>query len=146
MIKPSPPKTPVFAFLLKWMLSSTPLSAARNERFCKIQLLPGPISIGIMRPGKQEPNAIMPSPCAVQMFWNNASPEKALENILPMPPPEVDISMLGVIQTMAPLSVIMDSPSLRLHVTTGKAPPPISYCMTVSFPSGAEQRCPYFSS
>ena len=134
MMKPSPPKTPVFAFLLKCMLSSTPLSAARNERFCRIQLLPGPISIGTMRPGKLEPNAIMASPFAVQMFWNMLSPENALENILPSPPPVVAISMLAVIQTMAPLSVIMDSPLLRLQVTTGKVPPMILYCMVRSSP------------
>ena len=87
-----------------------------------------------MRPGKLEPNAIMASPLAVQMFWNMLSPENALENILPRPPPVVAISMLAVIQTMAPLSVIMDSPLLRLQVTTGKVPPMILYCMACSSP------------
>lgn len=38
MMKPSPPKMPVLALLLKWVLSSTPRSAARNARFWRIQL------------------------------------------------------------------------------------------------------------
>ena len=65
------------------------------------------------------------------MFWNMLSPENALENILPRPPPEVAICMFGVIHTMDPFSVTMDSPSARLQVTTGNDPPIMLYCMTV---------------
>lgn len=64
------------------------------------------------------------------MFWNMLSPEKALENIFPTPPPEVFISMLGLIQTMEPFSVIICSPSLSWQITTGNAPPLISYCIS----------------
>lgn len=54
------------------------------------------------------------------MFWNMLSPVRALENIFPMPPPPVVvISMFGVIHTMDPFSVIMLSPLLSLHTTTG---------------------------
>ena len=51
------------------------------------------------------------------------SPENALENILPTPPPTVSMCMFGVIHTMEPLSVIIFSPSSRWHTTTGKLPP-----------------------
>ena len=59
------------------------------------------------------------------------SPENALENILPMPPPVVSICMLGVIQTIEPFSVIIRSPSVSSQTTTGNAPPLISYFMGV---------------
>lgn len=96
----------------------------------------------MMRPGKLEPKAIIALPRAVQMFWNRLSPETAFENILPMPPPVVLISMLGVIQTMEPPSVIMDSPSARVHVTTGKVPPMMLYRMvSSSLPLGGSTGC-----
>ena len=57
------------------------------------------------------------------------SPENALLNIFPRPPPCVSISMLEDIQTMDPFSVIICSPLLRVQVTTGKLPPLISYFM-----------------
>ena len=60
------------------------------------------------------------------MFWNILSPENALENILPRPPPEVCISMLELIQTIAPFSVIIRSPSATLQITTGNGVPLIS--------------------
>ena len=65
MIKPSPPKKPAPSFLLKWIDSSTPSVEARNALFWSTNSRPGAISRGTMRPGKQEPNVIMPSPRAV---------------------------------------------------------------------------------
>ena len=65
------------------------------------------------------------------MFWNMLSPENALENILPMPPPVVSISILGVIHTIEPFSVIIRSPSVSSQTTTGNAPPLISYFIFV---------------
>jgi hypothetical protein len=59
------------------------------------------------------------------------SPENALENIRPRPPPWVCISMLGLIQHMDPRSVIIFSPLSRLQMTTGKLPPLISYLIAV---------------
>ena len=60
------------------------------------------------------------------MFWNMLSPEKALENIFPRPPPRVSICILGLIHTMEPFSVIICSPPLSVQTTTGKEPPLIS--------------------
>ena len=54
------------------------------------------------------------------------SPENALENIRPRPPPTVLISMFGLIQTIAPFSVIMRSPFASLQITTGNGVPLIS--------------------
>ena len=48
---------------------------------------------------------------------------------MPTPPPEVCISMLGLIHTMEPLSVIMVSPSSSWQTTTPIGSPLISYCM-----------------
>jgi hypothetical protein len=45
--------------------------------------------------------------------------EKALPNILPIPPPEVSIFMLSDIQLMAPPSVTTLSPLLRRSTTAG---------------------------
>ena len=50
-----------------------------------------------------------------------------MENILPRPPPEVLISMLGDIHTIEPFSVTICSPSASWQTTTGKAPPFSSY-------------------
>ena len=47
------------------------------------------------------------------------SPEKAFENILPMPPPLVSMCMLGVIHTIEPPSVIIDSLGSSVQMTTG---------------------------
>ncbi len=62
---------------------------------------------------KLEPNVTIPSPFAVKVFWNIDSPERAFENILPMPPPCVSIFTFGVCHTIEPFSVIIDSPLLR---------------------------------
>lgn len=53
------------------------------------------------------------------------SPENILPKALPMPPAEVCISMLGLIQTMDPFSVIMLSPLASWQITTGMGSPVI---------------------
>ena len=123
-MKPSPPKKPALNLRLKWMDSSTPVSAARKALFCRISSRPGSMRMGSILPGKLEPKVTMPGPfSAVKMFWNMLSPDSALENILPRPPPRVSIFMLGLCQTMDPFSVIICSPASRWQTTTGKAPP-----------------------
>ena len=85
-----------------------------------------------MEPGKLEPKAIMPGPpWAVYVFWKMESPENMRPKALPMPPAPVSIFMLGLIQTMEPRSVIMDSPPSRWQTTTGRGSPRISYFMLV---------------
>ena len=63
------------------------------------------------------------------MFWNMDSPENMRPKALPRPPAEVCISILGLIHTMEPFSVIMDSLPLRSHTTTGMGSPMILYCI-----------------
>ena len=66
MMKPSPPKKPAPSFLLKWMSSATPDSAARKDRFWRMNSCPGPMVRGRILPGKLEPKVIMaPSRWAV---------------------------------------------------------------------------------
>ena len=55
-----------------------------------------------------------------------------LENPLPRPPALVCISMLGLIQTIEPLSVNMDSPASSSQVTMGIGSPIILYSINVS--------------
>ena len=72
-------------------------------------------------------NAICPGPpMAVYLFWNMKSPLNILPIILPKPPvPWVCICILGVIQLMAPRSVMSDSPASTLQITTGSGSPTI---------------------
>ena len=59
-----------------------------------------------------------------------ASPENIRPSTLPTPPFEVvSILMFGVIQAMAPLSVIMVSPASSVQITTGNGVPSILYCI-----------------
>ena len=51
------------------------------------------------------------------------SPENIRPKALPRPPAEVSISMLGVIHTMEPFSVTMDSPGESWQMTTGVVSP-----------------------
>ena len=63
------------------------------------------------------------------------SPLNARPNALPSPPSiEVFISMLGVIQLIAPFSVNICSPSLRVQITTGRLSPSIVYRMVFRLP------------
>ena len=58
------------------------------------------------------------------MFWNIVSPEKARPNALPiLPPPSVAIAMLGLIHTMEPFSVRIDSPGASWQIATPKGLP-----------------------
>gem|GEM_PF-5417616 len=57
------------------------------------------------------------------------SPENARPNIFPRPPPTVSILMLGDIHDIAPLSVIIVSPSESWQITTGNGSPSIEYCI-----------------
>ena len=55
------------------------------------------------------------------------SPENIRPKAFPRPPAEVCISILGLIQTIEPFSVIILSPALSSQITTGVGSPLISY-------------------
>ena len=65
------------------------------------------------------------------MFWKMDSPENIRPKALPRPPAEVSISMLGVIHTMEPFSVTMDSPGESWQMTTGVVSPWILYSISI---------------
>ena len=67
--------------------------------------------IGTIDPGKDDANPTNPGPFnAVNLLAKNVSPVNILLKARPKQPVDVVICMLPLIQTMDPLSVIMDSP------------------------------------
>ena len=135
MTNPSPPNRPPMIFFWKCTFNSTPSVAARNALFWQIIGLEGVISTGMIFPGNDEANAIIPrSFFAVYRFCIIFSPLSIRPNIFPNPPPLVCISILGVIQLMDPDSQTTVSPASTSQITTGMVSPLISYFIITSYP------------
>ncbi len=124
MIKPSPPKKPLPRLPVKWMDKLTPAVAARNAPFWQIMLRPGASSMAIIRPGKEEANAISAELLAVYRLMKRLSPLNTLPSTF-FAPPSDDASVITspLAHVRPPDSLIIVSPGSSWQITTGSDPP-----------------------